>query len=150
MFGVLTMHLARLVNHGHSFEGAKDFFNILSNFPLQHSFFHLFQPQRNCICLPELMTGMSLSNFHFTHYDRDNKIVKGYYHSLYGTDIVFECNNRQGLKKVPKNQLKGKKGKKGKQGKTQIGRQKYCNEYPISCFFYLTNLSILYRIFELF
>ena len=51
MFGVLTMHLARLINYGHLFDGVEELYNVLVEFPLQHSFFHLFRPKRNALSL---------------------------------------------------------------------------------------------------
>ena len=102
MFGVLTMHLSRLVNHGHSFEGAEDLFNLLSEFPLQHSFYHLFKPQRKSLRIPAPTAVTELSNFHFTQYDQEQRIAKGKYHSLYGTDEIFKCDRIEGLKKISK------------------------------------------------
>ena len=107
MFGVLTMHLARLVNHGHSFEGAEDIFNLLRLHPLQHSFFHLFDPKRDIVRWPQPKPNTQLSKFHLVQYDRDSKKAFGKYHSKYGTAIKFVVDEKEGLKK--KNQSKASK-----------------------------------------
>ena len=98
MFGVLTRHLARLVNHGHSFETAEDLFNLLSEFPLRHTYFHLFKPERNRLPIPK-PDSAELSNFYLVEYDRDKGIVTGKYHSQIGTKIRFVVDKDQGLKR---------------------------------------------------
>ena len=81
MFGVLTMHIGRLVNNGHSFDGAEDLFNLLSKFPLQHSFFHLFKPKRKKLPIPTPKDKTALSNFHLITFDNESGIAKCRYHS---------------------------------------------------------------------
>ena len=98
MFGVLTMHLTRLVNYGHSYEGAEDLFDLLSNYPLQHSFFHLFKPKRKLLPFPKPQNNdAGLSNFHFIEYDRDNGTAAGKYHSDVGTKTQFQSHPIDGL-----------------------------------------------------
>ena len=99
MFGVLTMHLARLVHYGHSFEGAEDLYNILARFPLQHSFFHLFKPKREELNIPKPTDAKELSNLYLVTYDKDKGIVIGKYHSKFGTDVCFEIHKTEGLKR---------------------------------------------------
>ena len=108
MFGVLTMHLARLVNYGHSYEQAEDLFNLLSTYPLQHSFFHLFKPKRGKLPFPT-PTSKELSNFYIVEYDNDKGVAVGRYHSKVGKDIHFEAHKTEGLKSTKKHRV-GKKG----------------------------------------
>lgn len=102
MFGVLTMHLGRLVNYGHSYQNAEDLFNMLSNFPLQYSFFHLFKPMRNKLPIPTPNDKASLSNFHLIRFDATKGIAKGRYHSEFSIDQIFETHQTEGLRKEPK------------------------------------------------
>ena len=100
MFGVLTMHLTRLVNHGNSYSGAEDIFHLLCKNPLNHSFFHLFQPQRNKIPFPSPPNNSAgLSNFHFIEFDRDTGAAAGKYHSNIGTEVLLESHPTNGLMK---------------------------------------------------
>jgi len=108
MFGVLTMHLARLVNHGHSFEGAEDIFNLLCEHPLQHSFFHWFAPQRDIIRWPQPKPNSVLSKFHLVEYNSVSKTATAKYHSKYGTDTAFDVHKSEGLQKQSK-KAKGSK-----------------------------------------
>ena len=108
MFGVMTMHLVRLVNHGHSFEGADDLFNLLRTFPLQHSFFHLFQPNREMLPWPKPNANTQLSKFHLVEYDRVRKEVAAKFHSHIGTAQLFDVDEREGIKKKPKTTSKKK------------------------------------------
>ena len=102
MFGVLTMHLNRLVNYGHSFEGAKELYDLLSTYPLNHSFFHLFEPQRKKLPIPtpRCKDISEMQNFYFVKYDRDKGIATGKYHSEVGTETYFEIDEQEGLKKI--------------------------------------------------
>ena len=101
MFGVLTMHLSRLVNSGHSFEGAEDLFNLLSAFPLRHSFFHLFQPQRHKLRIPEPSNqAKDITNFYLMEYDRDQGVCIGQFHSEVSVKMHFKIHNTEGLKKL--------------------------------------------------
>jgi hypothetical protein len=100
LFGVLTMHLLRLVNHGHSYEKASDIFRILQEFPLQHTHVHLMTPQRNKIPIPKPKDDSGLSNFHLVLYDREMKVAKARYFSEYSNDILFEKSLKFGLKKT--------------------------------------------------
>ena len=100
MFGVLTMHLARLVNHGHSFESAEDLYHLLSSFPLMHSFFHLFRPKRKVIPMP--VPRDMLSAFHLVQYDRTTKVASARFHSQHGTDVLFDVHGKEGFKKCTK------------------------------------------------
>ena len=99
MFGVLTMHLTRLVNYGHSFNGAEDLYNLLSAYPLAHSYFHLFKPQRKKLPLPQPSESKELTNFYFMDYDREKGIATGKYHSAVGTPTFFGVHSIEGLKK---------------------------------------------------
>ena len=99
MFGVLTMHLTRLVNHGHGYEGAGDLFDLLSEFPLEHSFFHLFKPKRNSIPFPSPVNNdAGLSNFHLVKFDRDSGEGMGKYHSDVGTEVLLSSHPSEGIK----------------------------------------------------
>lgn len=100
LFGVLTMHLLRLVNHGHSYEKAEDIFRILQEFPLQHTHVHLFTPQRNQIPIPKPKDDSGLSNFHLVLYDRKSQIATAKYFSDYSKDVYFQKATTLGLKKT--------------------------------------------------
>ena len=102
MFDILTMHLAHLVNHGHSFEGAEELYNLLSEFPLRHSFFHLFQPQRGKLRLPKPATSSPIPSFYFMRYNKDEGTATGQYHSAIGSMVKFHVDQTQGLKKMRK------------------------------------------------
>ena len=100
MFGVLTMHLTRLVNHGHSYKGAEDLFDLLSRYPLNHSFFHLFRPKRKSVNFPTPPdNNAGLSNFHFISFDRDIGEAYGKYHSDIGTKTLLQLHPTEGFKK---------------------------------------------------
>lgn len=99
MFGVLTMHLTRLVNHGHAYEGAEDLFDLLSQYPLEHTFFHLFKPKRESIPFPSpLDNDAGLSNFHLVEFNRDTGEAKGKYHSDVGTEVLLSSDLSEGFK----------------------------------------------------
>ena len=93
------MHIARLVSHGHSFESASDLFELLARFPLQHTFVHLMEPKRKALIFPAPSENSGLSNFHLIKYDRDTQTAAARYHSLYSVDIIFNTNDKEGLKK---------------------------------------------------
>ena len=64
MFGIITMHLVRLVNYGHSYQSAQDLFELLKEFPLRNSSYHLFKPCRNLLSWPVIdKTTSGLKNF---------------------------------------------------------------------------------------
>ena len=99
MFGVLTMHLNCLVNNGHLYKGAEDLFELLSVFPLKHSFFHLFQPKRNVLPFPRPSNNKAkLSKFYFIKFDKDIGAASGKYHSDVGMEVNFESHPTEGLK----------------------------------------------------
>jgi len=112
MFGVLTMHLARLVNHGYSYEGTEDLFYLLCDHPLQHSFFHWFEPKRDIIRWPQPKPASALSKFHLIQYNPDSKTATAKFHSKYGIDVVFDVHDKEGLEKVTKNAPKKASNKK--------------------------------------
>ena len=94
------MHLNRLVNHGHSFEGADELYELLAMFPLQHSFFHLFKPTRSVQFPQPSDRDAGLSNYHFILYDKDEGKAIGRYHSDIGTDVHLYSHSTEGLCKV--------------------------------------------------
>ena len=106
MFGVLTMHLARLVNHGHSYESASDVYKLLERFPLQHTFVHLMKPQQNTLPFPTPSDKASLSNFHLIKYNRKDRVAVGRYHSQYSVDIPFVTCRKEALKKQGRKKAK--------------------------------------------
>ena len=118
MFGVLTMHLARLVNYGHSFEGAEDIYNLLKRFPLQHSEFHLFKPNRKLLIWPAPAKNCQLKQFYLVEYERDNQIASGKYHSGHGTKVEFDADVEEGLKR--RTAVKSRKKKRPDDAVTDI------------------------------
>ena len=99
MFGILTMHLARLVNYGHSYQGAEEIYRLLRRFPLQYSEFHLFSPQRNLLIWPKPKQNTTLKQFYLVEYDRESQEASAKYHSGHGTSIMFDTHTKEGLKK---------------------------------------------------
>ena len=46
-FDIMTHHLNRLISHGYIFSTAEELYNLLVEFPLRYSKFHLFEPKRD-------------------------------------------------------------------------------------------------------
>ena len=105
------MHLSRLVNHCHSYESASDIFDLISRFPLQHSYLHLMNPKQNYLPIPAPSTSAGLSNFHFVHFDEETGSAFGKYHSKYSIPIEFDVDCKEGFKK------KSKRGEQLSEGK---------------------------------
>ena len=99
MFGVLTMHLTRLVSHGHSYESASDIYNLLERFPLNNTFVHLMSPQRKSLPFPTPNDKAGLSSFHLITYNSKDRKAFGRYHSQYSVEIPFDADPKEGLKK---------------------------------------------------
>ena len=93
------MHLARLVSYGHSYENAEDLYGLLEKFPLEHSFFHLLDPQRNSLPIPSPSNKSGLSNFHHIKYNRGKRAAEARYHSKYSVDTHFNIDKTEGLKR---------------------------------------------------
>jgi len=102
MFGVLTMHLIRLVNYGNSYEGAEDIYDLLVRFPLQHTIFHLFNPKRKLLIFPKPKANNQLGRFYLLEFDGDAQEASAKYHSGYSTKIMFDANDIEGLRMRPK------------------------------------------------
>ena len=102
MFGVLTMHLVRLVNYGHSFEGAEELYNLLVRFPLQHSEYHLFRPNRNLLNWPKPKATTQLKKAYLVQYDCEEQIAHRKIHSKIGCAALLIRHRSEGLKKPPK------------------------------------------------
>ena len=101
MFGILTMLLARLVNHGHSFKNARDLFHLLAAFPLERSSFHLFQPRRDLLTWPKAdKPNSKLKQLSLLKYDEESNQVKGEFHSGISVPIPYCLDCREGLKLV--------------------------------------------------
>ena len=99
MFGILTMFLRRLVNHGHSFKNAKDLFDLLAAFPIERSSFHLFQPCQNLLIWPRAdKSNSKLKQLSLLKYDKESKQVKGEFHSGISVPIPYCFDCREGLK----------------------------------------------------
>ena len=130
MFGVLTMHLLRLVNHGFSFEGAEDIMGLLRRFPLRHSFYVWYKPHRNLLSWPKPDPKAHLSSYHLIEYNRELQTASAKYHSDIGTAIRFEIDDAEGLKRVLTSAARQQKGKHKR--KDEAG--KFANDYN---FFYI-------------
>ena len=105
MFGVLTMHLARLVNYGHSYEDAADIFNLLSEYPLSHTYTHLYEPKRKYLPFPKPKNANAgLSNFYFFQFDNEKGTAVGKYHSKDGTETKLQSHPQQGLRALKRRQ----------------------------------------------
>ena len=98
MFGVLTMHLVRLVNYGHSYQSAKDLFELLRVFPLRSSSYHLFKPRRNLLTWPVIDKTMSkLRKLHLLEFDSKKQKAYGKLHSNVSTKIEYYVHKKEGL-----------------------------------------------------
>ena len=106
MFGVLTMHLVRLINYGHSFEGAEELYNLLVRFPLQHSEYHLFRPNRNLLSWPKPKAASQLKKAYLTLYDHEKQVAHTKLHSKISTASLLNRHRLEGLKKPPKRKKK--------------------------------------------
>lgn len=106
MFGILTMHLARLINYGHSFDGAEDIYNLLVLFPLQYSEFHYFDPKRNLLTWPEASAAAKLASYYIVNYKREERIAVGQFHSGLSTPVILDVHQTEGLKMRPKKKKK--------------------------------------------
>lgn len=93
------MHLARLVSYGHKFQSARDIYDLLEKFPLQHSFIHLMKPQRKKLPLPAPSNTSHLSNFHLIKYDSETRTAAVRYYSQYSLDIIYDADKKEGLKR---------------------------------------------------
>lgn len=103
---MLTMHLARIVSYGHSFESANDIYNLLEKYPLQHTHIHLMRPQRNSLPIPEPQASSQLSTFHLVGYNSKMRMATAKFHSQYSVDVHFEADKIEGLKKQTKKNSK--------------------------------------------
>ena len=99
LFGVLTMHLLRLVNYGHSYQGAKEIFDLLRLYPLQSCVFHYFNPKRDILQFPEPKQGSNLAQFYLLQFDHEKGKAFAKWHSEIGTKVAFDVNGIEGLRK---------------------------------------------------
>lgn len=103
MFGILTMHLVRLVNYGHSFANAESLFLLLQEFPLNQSTYHLFKPNRKLLKFPkpdgDQKNKSNLNSLHLIQFDPGTGKAVGKYHSHIGTDINYSYHSTKGLQK---------------------------------------------------
>ena len=107
MFGIITMHLVRLVNYGHSYQSAQDLFELLKEFPLRNSSYHLFKPCRNLLSWPVIdKTTSRLKKLHLLEFDPKQQKAFGKLHSNVSTKIEYFAHKKEGLR-IKK--IKGKK-----------------------------------------
>ena len=90
MFGVMSRHLAALVNEGNSFVNATQLYKLLVNNPLKNSFFHLYKPQCDLVdwSVPVSVEKLSLWNHYLVQY-KDGKCVASV-HSRRGKEKELE------------------------------------------------------------
>ena len=99
MFGILTMHLVRLVNYGHSYQSAQDLFELLKEFPLKNSNYHLFKPCRNLLSWPVVdKTTSKLRKLHLLEFDPKQQKAFGKLHSNVSTKIEYISHKKEGLR----------------------------------------------------
>ena len=99
MFGILTMHLVRLVNYGHSYQNAEDLFDLLLQFPLQRSSFHHFKPHRNLLSWPVINKATSkLNRLHLLQFDAEKQTAYGKHHSNVSIPIEYRTHKMEGLR----------------------------------------------------
>ena len=95
------MHLARLVNYGHSYEGAEDIFDLLLRYPLSHTYVHLYKPKRKYLPFPKPRNAdAGLSHFHLIEFNSEEGAATGKYHSHLGTETKLKGHPTEGLKAV--------------------------------------------------
>ncbi len=89
LFGVLAMHLTRLVDSGASFKNAEELYDLLVRRPLKHTEFHLFKPQRNLIDwkVTNKIEKLSLGNFYLIKKVGDHIVRKA--HSRHGKEEIL-------------------------------------------------------------
>ena len=108
MFGILTMHLVRLVNYGHSYQTAEDLFDLLSLFPLSRSSYHLYKPKRSLLKWPRPNTKTSkLNQLHLLQYCQEvqdaeyhSTKLEGRIHSDLSKPIEYRFHSKEGVQKA--------------------------------------------------
>lgn len=94
LFGILTQHLKRLVNYGHSYSTAEELYNLLVKFPLRHTEFHLYLPKRRHLIdwsTTKAIDDLSLKSFYLMTYDVESRCTKAYYHSRHSKGIHLKA-----------------------------------------------------------
>ena len=99
MFGIMTMHLYRLVNYGNSFNDSESLFLLLQAHPLNRSVYHLFKPQRKILKFPK-PDNPQLKRLHLLQYDLDCGEAIGKIHSDIGTSLKLYSHGTEGLSKI--------------------------------------------------
>ena len=94
MFGIMTQHLTRLINHGHSFSTAEELYDLLVEYPLRHSEFHLFQPKRTALydwTVSQPTKDIGMKWFYLLRYDAEKKCTTGFHHSRHSSGIHLKA-----------------------------------------------------------
>ena len=100
-FGIMTQHLKRLVNYGHGYSTAEELYNLLVEFPLRFSEFHLYQPKRKHLIhwpTTKRIDNLGLKMFYLLEYDHEQKRTEGFYHSRHSRGIHLEAVDEQCMK----------------------------------------------------
>ena len=133
------MHLVRLVNYGHFYKDAKDLFELLKEYPLQRSTFHLFQPCRNLLTWPVVDKKASkLKSLHLLRFDSEKEKAFGQYHSDVSIPIEYSTHKSEGLK--IKTTMQSRKFDKSQKGVIDIENGKFLCIEDFSLFHYDTSL----------
>ena len=97
-FGIMTQHLKRLVNHGKSYSTAEELYDLLVEYPLRYSEFHLFQPKRHSMIdwsTSKAIDELGVKMFYLLEYDQERKCTKGFYHSRHSKGIHLKAIDNQ-------------------------------------------------------
>lgn len=103
LFGIMTQHLNRLVNHGHSFATAEELYELLVKFPLRHSEFHLFQPNRDNMVdwsVTREIEELGIKSFYRLEYDEENECTTAFYHSRHSVGVRLNAVDEFGKSKA--------------------------------------------------
>ena len=92
-FGVLGRHLRALVDMGYSFTNAQELYQLLVDFPLQHSHYHLFLPDRNMInwYVPSPVRSIGLPNAYLLLYDKASGKITAKIHSRHSEGKMYDA-----------------------------------------------------------
>ena len=93
-FGIMTQHLTRLINLGHSFSTAEELYDLFVEYPLRYSEFHLFQPKRTDLydwTVSKAVKDIGIKSFYLLRYDAEKKCTTAFHHSRHSLGIRLKA-----------------------------------------------------------